>query len=176
MLLLSFTFFFFFTYNGILFNLKKDFFKLEDNCFTCHAGVCCPTTWIRHGCLYDSPAFDASLPPPPTSLGHRTAPGWAACVAQQLPASCLLHAWQCVYINAALSFAPPSPSLLCPQAPFLLLHLNTFLKFEDRIRFTNSEASTESFTTWFPLWLTLIRIFHYYGKFPLSDVRILIRY
>ena len=95
--------------------------------------------------------FGASLPPPPTSPGHRTAPGRAACVAQQLPARCLFHAWQCVYINAAVSFAPPLLPLLCPQAPSLLLHLNTFLKFEDRIRFTNSEASTESYTTWFPL-------------------------
>ena len=176
MLLLSFTFFFFLHTVEFYLTLKRIFLNWKIIALHVHAGVCCPTTWIRHGCLYESPAFGASLPPPPTSLGHRTAPGWAACVAQQLPASCLLHAWQCVYINAALSFAPPSPSLLCPQAPFLLLHLNTFLKFEDRIRFTNSEASTESFTTWFPLWLTLIRIFHYYGKFPLSDVRILIRY
>ena len=63
---------------------------------------------------------------PPTYIPHPTLkspPSWAPCAIQQLSTSSLFL-YGSVYMSILISqFVPPSPSLLCPQAHYLYLHV-----------------------------------------------------
>ena len=67
----------------------------------CCVSFCC-TTWISYKYAYIISLLDL----PPTPLGHHWALSWAPCAIQQLPTSCLLHMWYCVYVRASLSIRP----------------------------------------------------------------------
>ena len=82
-------------------------------------------TSIRHKPTY-IPSFlnVAPTPPPSDPRGCHYAPGWAPCVAPQIPTSSLFHTWSCMYFNAySLNSSHPRLCLLCPQVRSLCLCL-----------------------------------------------------
>ena len=65
------------------------------------------------------PSWTSPHPPPhPTSLGCPCAPGWAACVIQQLPDSYLFYIWLCLCFIATLSIGPTFFFPCCVQSLF----------------------------------------------------------
>ena len=54
-------------------------------------GLCCTAAWISCKCAHIPSLLGP--PPCPTPRGHHRAPGWAPCVTQRLPTSCLFCTW-----------------------------------------------------------------------------------
>ena len=75
--------------------------------------------------IYFPPAGLSSPPPTPhpTPLGHRRAPSPSPCSVQQVPASCLLHSWQCTYVRSNLPVHPIHLPLPYPPVHSLPLRL-----------------------------------------------------
>ena len=66
----------------------------------CFVGFC-HTMWIS--CMYIQPfPLEPPFKPPSTPLAPHRAWSWAPWLIRQLPASYLLHTWECIYLNATL--------------------------------------------------------------------------
>ena len=55
----------------------------------CCVTFCCTVKWINYIFTYIPSLWDL----PTTTLSHHRVLGWASCVLQQVPTSCLFHAW-----------------------------------------------------------------------------------
>ena len=88
--------------------LKADKFFLLNIFFPlqCCVGFHCATVRISHSSTHTLSPRASLLSPHPSRLGHHRVPGWAPCVIQQVPRSCLFCTRACVYVNAAFSVRP----------------------------------------------------------------------
>ena len=120
MLLLSFTFFFLHTmefYSA----LKRIFLNWKIIALPCRAGVCCPTTWIRHGCLYESLW---RLPPTSAHLSrssHSARPGCLCCTAAPRSLS-VSRMTVCIYQCCCL-ICPTLSFPCCAHRPLLCFYI-----------------------------------------------------
>ena len=90
-------------YSPSLLRFLKFIFNWRVIALQCCVGSCHTTTQISRNYIFYS--FPLEAPPPIPLLQFVTAAGWAPCVNQRLPTSCLFYTWQC------------SPSILKNQSP-----------------------------------------------------------
>ena len=88
---------------------------MEDNCFTMFCWFL-PYINMNQNHMFSLPCPPSHLLPHPTPLGNHRAAGWAPCIIQQLPTSCLSYIWWFQdYFSSSHSLLPP----LCPWVLFL---------------------------------------------------------
>ena len=59
-----------------------------------------------------------------TPLGPYRSPGWAPCVKQQPPTSCLFYTWWCIYVDEARSIHPTLSFSYCVHKSILYVWLS----------------------------------------------------
>ena len=117
-------------------------------------GFCFTTMWISHKCTY-TPSL---LSPPPRSSSHFSrwshSTGWASCVLQPWPTSCLLifYRWsytvfQCYSLNSTCPLLPP----LYPQTCSLSVSLFLPWKQVNQCHFSRFRIYVIIYNIWFSL-------------------------
>ena len=108
----------------------------------CCVSSYCTMMWISYMYTYTSSFLNFPPTPPPSQPSdHHRASNWAPCARQQLPASDLFYAWECIHISSALSTHPRlsfphcvHKSILhaCFFTPGLHFYLHLFHSFHGR--------------------------------------------
>ena len=96
------------------FYLFKFIFNWWKIALQCYVGFCGATTCISHKYTHIPFLLDLPSPAQPTPLGCHRAPGWAPCVIQRLPTSCLFHVVVCMFQCYFLNLSHLLFILLCP--------------------------------------------------------------
>ena len=140
------------------------FFKFTFNWSTISlqcVGFCCTAMWISHKCTY-TPSL---LSPPPLTPSHFSrwphSKGWASCVLQPRPTSCLLifYRWSCTMVQC-YSFNSTCPLLPALYSQTCSLSVSPFLPWKqvNQCHFSRFHIYINIQYLVFSFWLSLLYI------------------